>query len=91
MYRWSSWLGGCVGLAGPVKILLGAQGRRQGSRMRLVEIARYPVKSLQGELLSSAEIEPDGVRGDRGWGIRDETTGKILTGRRAAQLLFAAR
>jgi hypothetical protein len=58
--------------------------------MRLVEIARYPVKSLQGETVASAEIEPDGVRGDRCWGIRDETTGKILTGRRAPQLLFAA-
>ena len=56
---------------------------------RLVRIARYPVKSLQGEDVSSAEIEPDGVRGDRSWGIRDETTGKILTGRRAPQLLFA--
>jgi uncharacterized protein YcbX len=58
--------------------------------MRLVEIARYPVKSLQGELVSGAEIELDGLHGDRRWGIRDETTGKILTGRRAPQLLFAA-
>jgi uncharacterized protein YcbX len=58
--------------------------------MRLVEIARYPVKSLQGELVSSAEIELDGMRGDRCWGIRDEATGKILTGRRAPQLLFAS-
>jgi hypothetical protein len=58
--------------------------------VRLVEIARYPVKSLQGEVVSRAEIELDGVRGDRRWGIRDETTGKILTGRRAPQLLFAA-
>lgn len=58
--------------------------------MRLVKITRYPVKSLQGEDVSSAQIELDGVRGDRSWGIRDETTGKILTGRRAPQLLFAA-
>jgi uncharacterized protein len=56
----------------------------------LVGIARYPVKSLQGEDVSSAEIEPDGLRGDRRWGIRDEATGKILTARRAPQLLFAA-
>ena len=58
--------------------------------MRLVKIARYPVKSLQGEDVSSGEIELDGVRGDRTWGIRDETTGRILTGRQAPQLLFAA-
>jgi MOSC domain-containing protein len=58
--------------------------------MRVAKISRYPVKSLQGEELSSAVIEPDGVQGDRCWGIRDEATGKILTGRRAPQLLFAA-
>jgi uncharacterized protein YcbX len=57
--------------------------------MHLVEVARYPVKSLQGEVVSSAEIELDGVHGDRCWGIRDEATGKILTGRRAPQLLYA--
>ncbi|HEY2297172.1 MAG TPA: MOSC N-terminal beta barrel domain-containing protein [Jatrophihabitans sp.] len=57
---------------------------------RLVEIVRYPVKSLQGEAVSAAEIEVDGLRGDRRWGIRDENTGKILTGRREPQLLFAA-
>lgn len=57
--------------------------------MQLVEIARYPVKSLQGELLTRGEIEADGLRGDRGWGIRDETTGKVLTARRAPELLFA--
>ena len=58
--------------------------------MRLIQIARHPVKSLQGELVASAEIEPDGMRGDRCWGIRDERTGKILTARRAPQLLFAS-
>lgn len=57
--------------------------------MRLVEIVRYPVKSLQGERVPSAEIERDGLRGDRRWGIRDETTGKMLTARRAPELLFA--
>lgn len=58
--------------------------------MQLVQIARYPVKSLQGEVVSSAQLELSGMRGDRCWGIRDETTGKILTGRRAPQLLYAA-
>ena len=58
--------------------------------MQLVSITRYPVKSLQGEQLSDAEVESDGLRGDRRWGIRDEATGKILTARRAPELLFAA-
>ena len=57
--------------------------------MRLTQITRYPVKSMQGETVSNGTIEADGLRGDRGWGIRDETTGKILTGRRAPQLLYA--
>jgi uncharacterized protein YcbX len=57
--------------------------------MRLNAICRYPVKSLQGEMLSDAVIDDTGLRGDRCWGIRDETTGKILTGRREPQLLLA--
>lgn len=58
--------------------------------MRLIGITRYPVKSLQGEPVTTAEIEPNGLRGDRAWGIRDEITGTILTARRSPELLFAA-
>jgi hypothetical protein len=58
--------------------------------MRLDAIWRYPVKSLQGESLSEADLDSTGLRGDRCWGIRDEATGKILTGRREPQLLLAA-
>jgi uncharacterized protein YcbX len=59
------------------------------SGMRLARITRFPVKSLQGEPVQTAAVERDGLRGDRCWGIRDETTGKVLTGRRAPQLLMA--
>jgi hypothetical protein len=58
--------------------------------MRLSAIWRYPVKSLQGEELREAVLEDNGMRGDRCWGIRDEATGRILTGRREPQLLLAA-
>lgn len=58
--------------------------------MHVVGLWRYPVKSLQGEALEAAELEPDGARGDRQWGIRDEATGKILTARRRPELLTAA-
>lgn len=58
--------------------------------IRIEEIWRYPVKSLQGERLSGAILDDSGLRGDRCWGVRDETTGRILTGRREPQLLLAA-
>jgi uncharacterized protein len=58
--------------------------------MRVVELWRHPVKSLQGEQCSWAELESNGMVGDRGWGILDTTTGKILTARRAPDLLLAA-
>jgi uncharacterized protein YcbX len=60
------------------------------SAPRLAAIWRYPVKSLQGEQLSEAVVDDDGLRGDRWWGVRDETTGRILTGRREPRLLLAS-
>jgi uncharacterized protein YcbX len=58
--------------------------------MRVGQIVRYPVKSLQGEVLSAAAVTAEGLHGDRGWGIRDETTGRVLTARRAPGLLYAS-
>jgi len=34
---------------------------------RVVQLARYPVKSLQGESLEAVEVDERGLRGDRGW------------------------
>lgn len=58
--------------------------------MDVVGLWRYPVKSLQGEALEAAEVEADGVTGDRRWGIRDARTGRILTARRRPELLAAS-
>ena len=58
--------------------------------MEVIGLWRYPVKSLQGEPLDAADVEGDGVRGDRRWGIRDQRTGRILTARRRPELLGAA-
>lgn len=58
--------------------------------MRVTQIWRHPVKSLRGESLSSASIDREGLRGDRAWGIRDASTGRILTGRREPRLLMAS-
>jgi uncharacterized protein len=57
--------------------------------MRVSELWRFPVKSLQGERVESAELVPHGLVGDREWAIFDETTGFGLTARRAPQLLYA--
>ena len=45
----------------------------------MVELWRYPVKSLQGERLTAVNVEADGLQDDRRWGIRDEATGAYST------------
>ena len=59
------------------------------SDLRVLEIWRYPVKSLLGERLDRAELGPEGVTGDRGWALFDVATGFGLTARRVPELLFA--
>ena len=58
--------------------------------MRVAELWRHPVKSLQGEPLEQAVVEATGLSGDRTWGIVDCETGMVLTARRAPMLLQAA-
>jgi uncharacterized protein len=43
------------------------------------EIRRYPVKSMQGELLDRVSLTPLGIAGDRTFGLRDVASGKILS------------
>jgi uncharacterized protein YcbX len=54
------------------------------------EIWRYPVKSMGGERLTTADVGHNGISGDRGWGVVDRSTGMVLTARRAPALLFAS-
>ena len=56
--------------------------------MRVAELWRYPVKSLQGERLTSTEVGPEGLAGDRQWALFDVGTGFGLTARRVPDLLF---
>jgi uncharacterized protein len=58
--------------------------------VRVAELWRYPVKSLQGERLDGAEITEGGVAGDRRYAIYDVATGFGLTARRVPELLFAS-
>ena len=57
--------------------------------MRVLELWRYPIKSIGGERLDRADIGEHGIVGDRGWGLVDEATGNVLTARREPQLLMA--
>jgi uncharacterized protein YcbX len=58
--------------------------------VRVLELWRYPVKSLQGERLDTADFGPEGIAGDRQWALFDLDTGYGLTARRVPELLFAA-
>jgi len=58
--------------------------------LRVLEVWRFPVKSLLGERLDEAELGAEGVAGDRGWALFDVATGFGLTARRVPELLFAA-
>ena len=57
--------------------------------MRVSALFRYPVKSMQGEPLDSAEVGTHGIVGDRQWGLLDLDTGLMLTARREPALLMA--
>jgi uncharacterized protein YcbX len=57
--------------------------------MRVAQVWRYPVKSMQGESLTSLDIELERVPGDREWGVRDSTTGVVLNARTDRALLRA--
>lgn len=58
--------------------------------VQVLELWRYPVKSLQGEQLDAADVGTVGLTGDRAWGLVDTETGLVLTARREPNLLFGA-
>jgi uncharacterized protein len=58
--------------------------------VRVVELWRYPVKSLLGERLDHARVAAEGIEGDRSFAIFDVESGFGLTARRAPELLFAS-
>lgn len=58
--------------------------------MEVLELWRYPVKSLQGERLDQVAVGRDGLEGDRGFALFDLETGFGLTARRVPELLFAS-
>jgi uncharacterized protein YcbX len=45
----------------------------------VVELWRYPVKSMMGEALTATEVAENGLLGDRAYALRDTADGKIAT------------
>ena len=45
--------------------------------MHIDQIWRYPVKSMIGDRVESADLDPLGVVGDRTWAVRDQVRGGI--------------
>jgi uncharacterized protein YcbX len=58
--------------------------------VRVAELWRFPVKSLQGEQLGDAAVDHGGIVGDRAFALFDIDTGLGLTARRVPELLFAS-
>jgi uncharacterized protein YcbX len=56
--------------------------------VNVVELWRFPVKSLQGERLDEVVITSTGIDGDRAGAIFDAHTGLGLTARRVPELLY---
>jgi MOSC domain-containing protein len=44
-------------------------------------LSRFPVKSMQGERLSAAEVTDGGVLGDRAYALAEADTAKVLSGK----------
>ena len=49
---------------------------------QVVELRRYPVKSMLGERVETSEVTDRGLAGDRGYAIMDSDTGKIVSAKR---------
>lgn len=51
-------------------------------RGRVVEIHRFPVKSMQGERLDAADLDERGVAGDRAYAVVDAADGSVASAKR---------
>lgn len=57
---------------------------------RVLEVWRYPVKSMAGESVRRTAVGPLGVAGDRGWALRDEDAGEIRGAKKMPVLMQCA-
>ena len=56
--------------------------------LKVAEIWRYPVKSMAGEKLDTAEVTTRGLPYDRGWAVREDRTQAIRSARYIPELLM---
>jgi hypothetical protein len=65
------------------------------SGAQVVELWRYPVKSMGGERCANVRVDPHGIVGDRGYALIDTLTGKVASAKNprlwSALLRFRAR
>lgn len=57
---------------------------------KVLEVWRYPVKSMGGEQLPRAAVDALGIHGDRGWALRDETAHEIRGAKKMPVLMQCA-
>lgn len=57
---------------------------------RVASLHRFPVKSMGGEVLQSAQIARNGLLGDRAYAVRDERAGEIRGAKRLPGLMLAS-
>jgi uncharacterized protein YcbX len=58
--------------------------------VQVLQLWRYPVKSMQGERLDATDVDVHGLVGDRRWALLDRRSGLTLTARRQPELLHAS-
>lgn len=61
--------------------------KKSNEKLWVAEIWRYPVKSLAGEQLETAELHTDGIVGDRRVLVYDEKKNTLITSRTHPKLL----
>jgi uncharacterized protein YcbX len=59
---------------------------REDDRVLVTSLLIYPVKSMGGVAVDTADIEPWGIAGDRRWGLIDDS-GQKITAREVHRLL----
>ena len=58
--------------------------------MKVKELRRYAVKSMQGESCDELRVEANAISGDRGFGVLDTEQGTIISAKRDGRLLEAS-